>query len=218
MWLDDARRVLAGVGVQVMGIADGRPYEHLLPGARSAVVFASGGPAIWQCIRATDADPIDDLVRRTLASLPVHPGQRWIRCANDDEPVDFMTLAVAAGLGHRSRLGLLVHPTYGPWLGLRALCLTTETLEVHGPLDTDSPCVGCAAPCASACPASAIGPDTLRLDACLDWQAREDSCHGGCLARSACVVGPEHAYSAAQHRYHHHPPSRADVLAHLETP
>jgi ubiquinone biosynthesis protein len=115
----------------------------------------------------------------------VRADRRWVRCADDvpDAP-DFRALARAAGLGWASRLGLLLHPTFGPWIGLRAAVFVPERLAAT-PLSGPSPCADCPAPCVAACPAAAI-VDTWDAARCLPWQAARDTCHGGCLARSAC--------------------------------
>lgn len=205
-------------------MADGAAWQHVQPGCRAVLVFGSGGTALWQVFtawvaadptRAALSSPLNQFVAESVAALPGDPARRWVRCADDDVMVDFRTLAREAGLGHPSRLGLLLHPTYGPWLGLRAACFTTDPLPVTGALAGPAPCDGCPAPCEAACPAGAIGPDGWAFDPCLAWQRRETTCQGGCLARSACVAGTTHAYGSAQHRYHQHPPSRQAVLAAL---
>ncbi len=201
-----AADALAAVGCGVWGVADRED-------GGSVVVFASTGASLWDRARARGGpDPVDTIVRDALAALPVRADRRWVRCADDvpDAP-DFRALARAAGLGWASRLGLLLHPTFGPWIGLRAAVFVPERLAAT-PLSGPSPCADCPAPCVAACPAAAI-VDTWDAARCLPWQAARDTCHGGCLARSACPVGAAHAYGPDQHRYHHHPPSRAALLA-----
>ena len=67
---------------------------------------------------------------------------------------DFVELGRLAGLGAPSRLRLLLHPLYGPWMSLRAIVLTRAQWEIGaaGPLGFD-PCRDCPAPC------EAAGPD-----------------------------------------------------------
>jgi hypothetical protein len=219
-WAVEARRALAAIGCQAWGVADGAPWQGWLPGCRAVVVVGSGGPALWRAAvaRGPRPDPVDGLVRAVLDGLPPGPGRRWTRIAGDvPEQPDARTLAVAAGLGWPSRLGLVLHPTYGPWLGVRAVAFTTDPLPPTGPLAAPAPCETCAAPCATACPAAAIAP-TWHADRCLPHRAAHTTCDGGCLARSACPVGAEHVYDATAHRYHQHPPSRASILAALTGP
>ena len=205
--LDLARAAdaLAAVGCATWGVADAD--------AGSAVVFASTGSRLWDAARARGRlDPVDCIVREVIDGLPRRSDRRWVRCADDvpDAP-DFRALARAAGLGWPSRLGLLLHPDFGTWIGLRAAVFVPDRLAATGPLAGDGPCARCPAPCVSACPAAAIA-DPWDASRCLPWQAAADTCHGGCLARRACPVGAAHAYAPDQHRYHHHPPSRPALL------
>lgn len=219
-WVAEARSALAAIGCQAWGVADGGPWQSWLPGCRAVAVVGSGGPALWRAAveRGPRPDPVDGLVRSVVEGLTAGPERRWVRIAGDVEnQPDARTLAIAAGLGWPSRLGLVLHPTWGPWLGLRAVVFTTDALPVTGPLDAPAPCDSCAAPCSAACPAGALAP-TWRADRCLPHRATHATCDGGCLARAACPVGAAHAYDAVAHRYHQHPPSRARILAALSVP
>ena len=228
-WLDPALERLARIGCQVWGVAEATEAERaLVPETERVVVVGSGGGALWSAFvddlrahpeHADLPDPLDAFVARTVAELPSPPGGRWVRCAFDEDlQPDFRTLALRAGLGHAGRLGLLMHPVHGPWLGLRVAAFTTERLEVTGPLPGRGPCVGCPAPCAPACPAGAMDGPRLDLDACLDHQRRHPTCEGGCLSREACVVGTASRYPRQAHRYHQHAEGRAAVLASVREP
>lgn len=209
-WLEAATERFEAVGIGVRGIAAAEGLDAVLPGARSVVVFASGGRRLWGHLDAAVPDPVDAVVHGVLDTLEPDASRRWVPCTDAaDVHLDFQGLAIRAGLGQRGRIGLVLHPTYGPWLGLRAACLTTEALDPSPA--APSPCAGCSAPCVAACPARAVDR-TADWARCGAWQATATTCVDGCLARIACPVGAEHAYSGEQHRYHHHPPSRATVL------
>ena len=214
-WLDRVTDALEGIGVNLRGIADGAPWQELLPGCRSAVVFGNGGAALWEsmveAIRTdpgrltTTEHPLDDHVQRALEAADRRPGRsrRWIRCAATEAVmVDFRSLALAAGLGHASRMGLLLHPDYGLWTGLRAACLTTEELPITGPLPGDGPCDGCPAPCADACPGSAFVDGSWDPGRCAAFHVESTTCRGSCASRRACPVGAAHAYGDEQETYH----------------
>jgi epoxyqueuosine reductase QueG len=113
-----------------------------------------------------------------------------------------VALGRAAGLGAASRLGLLLHPEFGPWMSLRAVVLTPLELPESGPLTDFDPCGGCAAPCASACRGSAIADDRFDVARCAATRLREAGCRSRCDARRACVIGPEHGYAAAAEAHH----------------
>lgn len=224
-WVATTTSTLAATGLQAWGIADGHAYDAILPGCRSVLVVGGGGTALWEAFtsavrrephRLTQPDPLDAFVAEQIAALPGRPGQRWVLCTLHATPfVDFRALGHAAGLGWSSRLGLLLHPTYGPWLSLRAACFTTEVLPPTGPLRPASPCQRCPAPCATACPAQAVDPNGFDIQRCVGHQAHTTPCRPGCHARQACPQGAAHAYGPIQHSYHQHATGRRGVLAAL---
>lgn len=217
---------LERVGLNTVGVvaADSVPSAgEVLPGCRSVVVVASGGSALWEAFVAacradprvlTDHDhPLDRFIARALAAAdPSPPASRlWVRCAADAERfIDFRPLARAAGLGWPSRLGLLIHPDHGPWLGLRAACFTTELLAPSDVLPGLGPCDGCSAPCAEACPVSAVAAsagdpqeagDRFDIGACAQHK-QAGGCLGMCHARRACPHGAASRYPDLEQRYH----------------
>lgn len=200
------RERLARFGLNLTGTADGRGWDHVVPGCRSIAVVGSGGPALWEAfVRAGPRpwrDPLDTFVRDAVRSVPMAGDGRWV-FSSDAVDVDFRTLAVAAGLGWPSRLGLVLNPVYGPWLGLRAAWFTTEDLPPTGPLSASPACVGCSAPCVTACPGGAVG-DRFAIGACVAFRATDVGCASTCHARDACPVGAEHRYPAEERRYHSH--------------
>ena len=213
--LTQVRAELVAMGLNVRGVADGADYTRFLPGCRAVLVFGSGGRALWDAFVADlrlhpehlagERHPLDRFVARALEAADPDPGpeRRWIRCAADEkQTVDFRVLALRAGLGHRSRLGLLLHPEYGAWMGLRAACFTTEALPVDGPLQSEGPCEGCPAPCETACPAQAIDQKGWNVGRCAAHQEGTEDCKRGCHSRLACPEGAAHAYEPLELRYH----------------
>lgn len=156
--------------------------DTLLPDARCAIVVASGGRALWDAFaRAPElgavADPLDAYTRRVVeAAAAVLPGGARTLLAFEQRGgayADFVELGRLAGLGAPSRLRLLLHPSYGPWMSLRAIVLARADWETSASAPPAfDPCPDCPAPCERA------GPDPT-------------------ARRLACVVGPEHAYSEA---------------------
>ncbi len=183
----------------------------LLPAARSAVLLGCGGADFFRALRdspewAKGLDPADRFARRVVEAHR----DAWIehgwssksflyldRRDDDGESryADFAALATACGLGVPSRLGILLHPIYGPWWAIRALLLTERALVPTAPLDWN-PCDGCPAPCAQACPSDAVVlPSGFDIRACFETRATTPACRTRCAARRACVVGrDEFAY------------------------
>jgi epoxyqueuosine reductase len=204
---------LARAGFNLVGALDADRYAAmvpaawrpavLLPTARTVLVLGCGGRAFGRAALAAGAapDPFDRLTRRAAGAaaaalqeqgwraLPVFYFER-----RGDAFADFVALARASGLGAPSRLGLLLHPVYGPWISIRALLLTERPFADTGAL-AFAPCDGCPAPCAAACHGAAVGPDGLDAAACASTRAGLPACALRCDARRACVVGREHAYA-----------------------
>ena len=215
---------LAQVGLNHWGVVSTERYDatardgvktgDLFPDARSILVFASGGTALWDAFTADltanpshlvdEQHPLDAFVMRavnagsqSLQGLP----HRWFYAAAEAKVhLDFRTLAVTAGIGVPSRLGLVIDETYGPWLGLRAACMLPISLpETEAGVDLCSPC---ASPCISACPGSALVGGQWSVEACASFHRTSDVCATQCDARGACPLGDKHRYSRDQVRYH----------------
>ncbi len=184
---------------------------QVLPAARSVLVVASGGRALFEAFRAAPEsrlarDPLDAYTRRVVeaaAERLARPTRALFAFERRGGAfADFVALGRAAGLGSPSRLGLLLHPVYGPWLSIRALLLTARELPETPERAGFDPCRGCPAPCADACPGRAVGPARFDANACAATRRREPGCRARCAARRACVVGPEHAYAPAAEAHH----------------
>lgn len=183
--------------------------RKLLPAARSALVLAAGGRALFEAFGASPEagrarDPLDAYTRRVaeaaaeaVAGRAVFAFERRARSF-----ADFVALARAAGLGAPSRLGLLLHPEFGPWMSIRAVLLTPLALPAGEPLADFDPCPGCAAPCARACRGGAFDGGPFDVARCAATRSQEPACRLRCDARRTCVIGPQHGYVEAAEAHH----------------
>ncbi len=233
--LEAARDILGGAGIVLSGWADGPSWDararagtrmhEIAPDAGAGfVVFGSAGSAAWTAFMrwleanparlAESAHPFDAFVRAHLEAADAHleGPRRWFPCAAEAEVhLDFRTLGQLAGLGHPSRLGLLLHPTHGPWIALRAaLALPRRPAGLPDRDDTPPPCVACVAqhgegatPCARACPGDAFPKGTWHVDPCAAFHTTSTACATTCHARLACPVGQESRYPDAAIAYHY---------------
>ncbi len=183
------------------------------PDSRSVLIVGNAGRAFWSHLaRAPEAQdpehPVDRYTRRVLAQAV----QRWEPAAaiahywdqREGEFLPLVGLAERAGLGRRGRIGILIHPRYGPWVSLRAALFLAEEVARAGALPP-APCEGCPAPCQLACHGTAVGPSGLDLGRCAAAKRSEPACRAGCDARLACVIGREHAFSSEQIVHHSRP-------------
>ncbi len=152
-------------------------------------------------LRAREDHPLDryttDSVEAALATLSV----RWeARGAHEAPPrrVAMQRLAQIAGLAWLSPSHLSVHPTYGPWLALRAAVV----LDTDGPSVRPSPAPACDA-CTQACmPAfhhalAEVGdPVSAHADIARHWPL-------WLAVRDACPIGRAHRYDDDQIAYHY---------------
>jgi epoxyqueuosine reductase len=235
-------QVLAREGLPLMGWvpaatwdAQARPGTEtaaLLPGGAGLLVVGAAGGGLWESfVQALEEDParltqhahpLDAHAQRVIARADALLGdlpRRWMPCAAE-APVhlDFRTLGWRAGLGLPSRLGLLLHPAWGPWIALRAACVLTEApegLPMTHALDPQapSPCEACVSahgtpPCARACPGGAFPQGRWDVEACASFHAPSPEggpspCRASCAARLACPLGAEHRYPPEALAYHY---------------
>jgi len=214
-------------GLNITGVAQGEPWQSVFPGCQSVIVIGSGGDQLWNAFISdlerspgyfkNEPDILDNFVTRTLNHIDPEPpeSRRWIRCAaNEQEFIDFRVLGHQAGLGWHSKLGLLLHPEYGPWFGLRLACFTTEHIEPTGTLRGAGPCADCDAPCIPSCPAGAVSDaSSWNAECCADFHSSSDQCLHTCHARDACPEGRHHIYSEMQRHYHSDRSSGRTLLA-----
>lgn len=227
------REFLQGQGLNLCAVFDCRTLPESITAPLRAqniplahyarlVLIGNAGTALWPALLRfglfTD-DPLDYYSRtRTLEF-----GERYL---DDPAPlllfpqaynVPLQRLGTLAGWQQPSPLGLGIHPVYGLWFAYRAAFLSTLPLPLTCEPVRPSPCTDCRdRPCASACPAGAIGP-VFDLPTCADFRLRPDSsCADRCLSRLACPVGAEFRYPVAQIRYHYAHSLKA--LAHYTLP
>jgi epoxyqueuosine reductase QueG len=216
---------VAAAGCNLVGVANvsahdarvgpERRSQVLLPGAQSIVVLASGGATLWRAFLADlerdrrhlteERNPLDAFVARSVLGADGLLGEtkrRWFFAAADAElHLDFRLLGAIAGLGAASRLGLLLHPRFGPWLGLRAACFLACALPESAA--TPDLCAGCPAPCAAACPGGAFPAGRWDVDRCSAFHTESAVCESSCQSRRACPVGGDERYPDEAIAYHY---------------
>ena len=226
--MDFIAAAVVPIGLNLIGVAEVESYDaqvgpprrlaRHLDGARSAVVVGNGGGAFWDGYRRfcvanpgheRRADPVDDYTRQAVGAVFGPLEARGVArvlypFGFAEDGVSFTRLALLAGLGRQSLVGVLVHPVYGPWMALRAAILVRDRLAAPRPADGWDPCPSCRArPCIAACPGDAVTEAGWSVPRCGASRARaDDPCASRCHARVACVLGPEHRYPEEALAYH----------------
>jgi ferredoxin len=197
-------------------VAPALRLADLLAGARAALLVGSGGRAFFDAFfdrRVADPDPgaanpldrytravVEDAARAALGPLGVAHTQRYPFVEQAGPHLPFQRLGRVAGLGGPGPLGLQIHPTYGPWWAYRALIVVdTPLTPAASPGDG---CAGCDAPCVAACPAGAVQVTGFVVPACHARRLVAEPCRLSCVARIACIRGPEHRYRDEELAFH----------------
>jgi hypothetical protein len=222
MTLERARAQLAAAGFNAVGALAAADYDARVPDAwklcavapraRGVLVVGHGGRALWPRFTASPeardgaADPLDRYTGRAVAEAAndLGTGSGWALYSEqrDGRYAPLVALAQAAGLGSPGRVGVLLHPVYGPWLSLRALLYTPQRLA-SAELEPFDPCTGCPAPCASACHGRVISERGFDGGRCHATRLARADCELRCDARLACPVGRQHAYPPEQIAHHY---------------
>lgn len=196
--------------------------------AKTLILLGATGGSLWPAFSASPEagdgakDPLDRWSKRVIEGLakatgalalfpfggpPYLPFQRWAQRA---EPVN------------PSPLGLFIHPVYGLWHSYRGALALAEEIATPAKASAAHPCDSCQdKPCLSTCPVNAFQPPQegrprYDIAACArHLRAPEGApCMAkGCLARLACPIGRNFAYSAPQAHFH----MRAFLAARQET-
>ncbi|HZR71088.1 MAG TPA: hypothetical protein VFB01_18765 [Burkholderiales bacterium] len=176
-------------------------------GRRDALaVLLASSRALWprfvaalrrEPARIESPDPLDDYVGDAVLAAVRPLGERWeVRLAHEPPPrrIAIQRLAHLAGFAFLGSGFLNVHPTFGPWIALRAVVV----VDVPGPATRPSladPCGGCTASCVAARErALAASGGTGEAELRESWRV-------WLAAREACPVGAAHRYDDAQIRY-----------------
>ena len=147
-------------------------------------------------------DPLDHYTRRCFGEAATADQDFALYSAQrDHQYLPLIALAETAGLGVPGRVGVLLHPEYGPWISLRGVLFVAESLQTRRKPGFD-PCTDCAAPCESACHGGVVSASGVDVAACYQTRQSLPDCALRCDARAACVLGPEHAFERDQVAHH----------------
>ncbi len=155
----------------------------------------------------TSAGPLDDFCRAELATLLDGLAYRFLFPHPYAElPFPLLKLLGELGWLRPSPLMNTLHAHIGSWWAVRAVVALAGNDEA--PVETTTlgadPCLGCAAPCISACPGGAVSRAGWRFEACAAQRlAPASPCAATCPARLACPAGAPLRYGSDVLAYHY---------------
>ncbi|MEZ4366561.1 MAG: hypothetical protein R2939_09775 [Kofleriaceae bacterium] len=192
-WLDDVRARLTAAGLDVTHAFDAACLAALTPPvptlgrAHPQALLVGNSRALWPLFVArADAHgehPLDRYVEASLDdALAGAPPHALLLGHVPDDDHGFWPLqrqAAAAGLGRLAPSHLLIHPTLGPWLALRALVVFDADATWVDELPPPPPC-----DCARGCEVALVHAQQARgEEAWRAWLAVRDACPVGAQAR-----------------------------------
>jgi hypothetical protein len=211
---------LAEAGLDLTGTLSVEAYDSQVPGAwqsaevspgcRGVVVVGNAGRTLWPRFEAAPesklrSNPLDRYTERVLREVAAccDPPARFALYTErrQGQYLPLVALAERAGFGAPGRVGVLLHPEYGPWVSIRGVLYLGFEVPFREPAAFD-PCRGCPAPCASSCHGGVIGERSFDFARCFRTKITHRACRTACDARSACVLGPEHAFTTEQIEHH----------------
>lgn len=179
-------------------------------GGGTVVLLAPALPGMWERFSAGpefadgDPDPLDRWSRRVIGAIAGEVGGRAVFPFGGPPYAPFLRWA-AEGEGARpSPVGMLVSSVRGLWLSYRGAVEMPDRIALPDPASAD-PCLGCPAPCLTACPVGALGRDGYDVPACTGHVTSPEgrACREeGCRVRHACPAGADAVPPGAQNRFH----------------
>lgn len=203
------RDAVAETGLSIVGAFNPGAGDMVPGGIVTLLLLGPDGPAMWESFRgsgeAADDDPhpldrwservIMDLAQRldALAFFPFdgppwHPFQRWAEAGEG---------AVI------SPVRMQATPERGLWASYRGALGFRHLLDL--PLRTQTNvCLGCPAPCVSACPAGAVSEAAYDVAKCVAHlrSSAGAECLSGCLVRRSCPAGRRVKLPREQREFH----------------
>ena len=197
-----------GAHLAVLGTVSVEPGDPVPPDAKTLVLLGPYEPGFWEAFTASAeyrdsaSNPLDRWSSRVIGALSDELGGTPL-FPFGTPALPFIGWALRSGRAWSSPIAMLVHDQAGLFVSFRgAIALP---FEIETPLAMENPCVGCTAPCSTACPVNALGEGRYDVAAChayLDTAAGCDCMENGCAARRICPVSKTSGRLAAQSAFH----------------
>ncbi|MEX1660077.1 ferredoxin [Thioclava sp. 15-R06ZXC-3] len=197
------------------GLPEALARDHLFvsgalhEGTQTVLLLSPDEPGFWAHVTAQPEfddgvpDPLDRWSSRVITALAAQFGAQARFPFTGPPWHPFVRWAIASGQSFASPIHLMVHARMGLWASMRGALVLPMCLPLPAP--AANPCIDCAAPCTTACPVAALGPQGYDVPACHAHlaSAEGDACrNSGCLARRACPAGESYGRLAKQSAWH----------------
>lgn len=186
--------ILATEQLEITGLLRADPSDNLHHTIRT-IALLSPAPGLWghfiQSAEYSDGTPhpMDRWSRRVIGRIACDLTAKAYFPFGGPPYQPFLAWAKRSGRAWVSPVGPLVHDSHGLLISYRGALGLTEVIETA---PGTRPCNTCPAPCLTACPVGALGPDPYDVPKCkafLDTAPGSGCMGAGCLVRRACPVG-----------------------------
>lgn len=222
--IDALAQALAAHGLAVTGAFHPEPGDGAPEGTGTLCLIGAAGGAMWEAFAASPElhdgapHPLDRWSRRVIEGVAADLGAQAVFPFGGPPYAPFLGWGKKAEAARPSPVGMLVSAGRGLWISWRGAIGLPDACAVPS-LMADDPCIGCPAPCLTACPVGAMGAGKPYDVAACTRHVRSPqgaACHdGGCKVRHACPAGRRATPAAAQCAFHMaaflaaHPPKPA---------
>jgi hypothetical protein len=205
--LRDVTSALEAHGLGVPAGFHPSPRDAVPRGTGTLLLIGPDGERFWPAFAAAPEledgvpDPLDRWSRRVVETVAARFDAVALFPFTGPPYQPFLQWAAKAEGSTPSPVRLPVSPSRGLWASYRAALALPERIDV--PLvPAHDPCLGCPAPCLTACPVTALTAAGYDVEACVGHagSAAGAECRDGCLVRRACPAGA--APPLAQRRFH----------------
>ncbi len=179
------------------------------PGTQTLLLLGPAEPGFWAHLTAQpewqdgQPDPIDRWSRRVIGRIACDLGAKALFPFGGPPYHPFYRWAQRTGRIWDSPVRLLVSADQGLMVSFRGALALKDRVALPDP--AQRPCDNCAAPCLTACPATALTADGYDIPAChafLDTAQGTPCMTQGCAVRRACPASHAYARLAPQSAYH----------------
>ncbi|HUS54497.1 MAG TPA: ferredoxin [Thermohalobaculum sp.] len=200
----------AADGLAVVGAFHAQSGDRAPEGVRTICLLGARGGEMWRVFSASpeaadgQPDALDRWSQRVIERLAAGLGAVALFPFGGPPYQPFQAWAARGEAAVPSPVAMQVTPGRGLWTSYRGALGLRETIALEERRGTN-PCLGCPAPCLSACPVDAFAGGTYDVPRCVGHITSPAGAvcrDGGCLVRQACPAGHEAIPPAEQCRFH----------------
>ncbi|MDH3667001.1 MAG: ferredoxin [Paracoccaceae bacterium] len=211
MTLSDVGAALTRNGLTIVGAWHPEPDDRAPPGIETLCLVGADGARMWDVFQLSaeaangEPNPLDRWSARVIGEIAEEHGATALFPFGGPPYQPFQLWAERGEGAVPSPVGMQVTAGRGLWTSYRGALGFAAQHDFSPPRGTGNPCLGCPAPCMSACPVDAFAGGSYDVPRCVAHitSPKGTRCReGGCLVRHACPPGVTATPPATQCAFH----------------